>query len=254
MIAWIKSLRLPICFLAGLLAVASFRIANMNVPWIEVIAVFFVACAIMLQNDWRDRRHDGHKGKTLAIQHQEAFLALLLTFWTVSCGLILVAITRDSNIGIALVTMAFVGLIYSEVRRIPLAPIILVALTSGSPALLPIVAGAHEGNAWLVFLSATLIIFGREIIKDIDDERIDNGYKWTIPLVLGSKRARGIAAVAIVIGLAVAVRVSLMILPASLLAMVGVVLLIRGSHPSASRIYLDVGAALTVLTFVILRG
>lgn len=250
--AWIKSLRLPICFLNGLLTVAGFRIADISVSWLSVVTVFFGACATMLQNDWRDRYHDVRKGKMLALEHPRAFLALLLAFWAVACGLALAVAIENINAGIVLFLMALAGLVYSEVRLIPMAPVTLVALTSGSPVLLPIMAGADANKVWLLFLSTILIIFGREIAKDLDDHQIDGGYKWTIPLAIGNKRAKVIAVVAIVAGLAAAVRVSVAVLPAIILVVVGVVLLVRGARPIVARICLDVGVALAILTVLAL--
>lgn len=252
MAAWLKSVRLPICLLAGLLTIAGFRLGGTPISWLALVAVFFIACSTMLQNDWRDRRHDSHKGKILALQHPRTFLVLLLAFWFVVCVLMFVATIENSKVGAALAAMAFAGLVYSETRRVPMMSIALVALTSGSPAILSVMAGADMNKAWPLFLSATLIVFGREITKDIDDHRIDGGYKWTIPLVIGNKRAKAIAVVTIMVGLAVAVKLSMAVLPASLPATVGVILLVRGAQPKTARICIDVGVALTVLTLIVL--
>ena len=250
MTAWIKSLRLPVCFLAVLLTIVSFRLGGAQISWLVIFAVFFISCSTMLQNDWRDKYHDGRKGKILALSHSRAFLALLLVFWTVACGLIVVVAVKNSNVGMALVAMALVGLFYSETRRIPMVPVTLVAIASGSPALLSIVAGADGNKAWLLFFSATFIIFGREITKDIDDERIDAGYKWTIPLAVGNNWAKAIAIVTIIAGLAIATRISIAALPAMALAIVGVVLLTRNVRPIITRTCIDVGVALAILTIV----
>lgn len=246
MVAWLKSLRLPICLLAGLLTVAGFRLGDVQMSWLLVMAVVLISCSTMLQNDWRDRYHDIYKGKVLALQHPRAFLALLLAFWVVVCGLIVVVAVGNSNVGGALAILALAGLIYSETRRIPMVPVTLVALTSGSPALLPIMAGADASRIWLLFLSATLVIFGREITKDIDDHCIDGGYKWTIPLALGNKWAKAISVAAIVFGLAVAVQISMAVLPVSLLSLVGVIML----QPRITKIIIDVGVALSILILI----
>ena len=248
---WIKSLRLPICFLAGLLAIASFKIADIPISWLSVAAVFFGACATMLQNDWRDRYHDIRKGKTLALKYPRAFLALLLAFWAIACSLAITVGIENINAGIVLFLMALAGLAYSEVRRIPMAPVTLVVFTSGSPVLLPIAAGAEANKVLWLFLSTALIIFGREITKDIDDHQIDGGYKWTIPLAVGSQWAKTIAVIAIAAGLAVAVKVSAAVLPAIILAVIGLILLLRWASPKAARICLDAGVALAILTVII---
>jgi 4-hydroxybenzoate polyprenyltransferase len=252
MIAWLKALRLPICFLYGLLVITGFRLGGIKISWIVVSAVFFTACSIMLQNDWRDRYHDSRKNKMLVLQHSQSFLIFLITFWLITCGLIFVAASRSVGIGMALSAIALAGFIYSETRKIPMAPVMLVALTSGSPVLLSIVTGADGNKIWLLFLSITLIIFGREITKDLDDEWMDGGYKWTIPLKIGRKRAKAIAISTILAGLVVATQISPMVLPSMVFAIFGVMMLIYDFQPRISRFYLDVGVAFVLITIIFL--
>lgn len=250
MSAWIKSLRLSVCVLASFLAITGFTLAGTGISWVAVMAVFFGTSATMLQNDWRDRFHDIRKGKVLAYQHAGKFLTLLLTFWLVSGGLIALAAVHDTSVGIALAILAVAGVVYSETRMIPFVPIVLVSLVSASPAALPLAAGANSEKLWLLFLSATLVVFAREITKDLDDKRIDGGYKWTIPLAIGEQRSRILAAVVVVAGLAAAAKVSLAILPAASLTVIAAVALVRGAEPSTSRKYIDAGMALVILTLI----
>lgn len=57
MIEWVRAFRLPVCcFTAGLMLV-SFRMSGMRPPESAVAATLLIACAMMLQNDWRDRSH-----------------------------------------------------------------------------------------------------------------------------------------------------------------------------------------------------
>lgn len=250
MSAWIKSLRLSVCILASFLAITGFVLAGTGVSWVAVMAVFFIASATMLQNDWRDRFHDIRKGKVLAYQHAGKFLALLSAFWLVSGCLIALAAVHDISVGVALAILAVAGVMYSETRMIPFVPIVLVSLASASPAALPLAAGANSEKLWLLFLSATLVVFAREITKDLDDKQIDGGYKWTIPLAFGEQHSRILAAVVVVAGLVAAAKVSLLILPAASLAVIAAVALVRGAKPSTSRKYLDAGMALVILTLI----
>lgn len=247
---WIKSLRLPVCLLVASLAVASFRVSGANVPWLTVVVMFFECCMVMLQNDWRDRHHDSRKGKMLALKHPKAFLAFLLAFWAVSFGFILVVWAENRHMGFALALLILPAAIYSEVRQIPMVPVIMVSVVFAAPALLPVVAGWGSTKSWLIFLSSALIAFGREISKDIDDQHIDPGYKWTIPVAIGESRARVIAAVAASMGLTVAFRVSLITVPGLFVALVGVALLISGRDQKVARICLDIGMALAVLLLI----
>ena len=250
MSAWVKSLRLSVCILASFLAITGFTPAGTDISWVTVAAVFFGPSATMLQNDWRDRFHDVRKGKMLAYQHPGKFLALLSVFWLVSGGLIALAAVHDTSVGIALAILAVAGILYSETRMIPFVPIVLVSLASASPAALPLATGTSSEKLWLLFLSATLVVFAREVTKDLDDKQIDGGYKWTIPLAFGEQRSRILAAVVIVAGLVAAAKVSLAILPAASLAVIAAVALVRGVRPSTSRKYLDAGMALVILTLI----
>ena len=250
MSAWIKSMRLSVCILASFLAITGYTLVGTGTSWVAVAAVFFIASATMLQNDWRDRFHDIRKGKVLAYQHAGKFLALLSVFWLVSGGLIALAAVHDTSVGVALAILAVAGVVYSETRMIPFVPIVLVSLASASPAALPLAAGTSSEKLWLLFLSATLVVFAREITKDLDDKQIDGGYKWTIPLAFGEQRSRILAAVIIVAGLVAAAKVSLAILPAASLAVIASVTLVRGVKPSTSRKYLDAGMALVILTLI----
>ena len=250
MSAWVKSLRLSVCILASFLAITGFTLAGTDISWVTVAAVFFGTSATMLQNDWRDRFHDVRKGKMLAYQHPGKFLALLSAFGLVSGGLIALAAVHDTSVGIALAILAVAGILYSETRMIPFVPIVLVSLASASPAALPLATGTSSEKLWLLFLSATLVVFAREVTKDLDDKHIDGGYKWTIPLAFGEQRSRILAAVVVVAGLVAAAKVSLAILPAASLAVIAAVALVRGVKPSTSRKYLDAGMALVILTLI----
>jgi len=248
--AWIKSLRLSVGILASFLTVTSFKVAGASVPWIVVIAVFFIVSATMLQNDWRDRFHDVRKGKVLVYKHPRVFLAWLLVFWIVSIILITLVAVHDMGVGITLAILAIIGAIYSEIRMIPFASIVIVSFASASPAVLPFLAGVNSEKLWLLFSSVALIIFAREITKDLDDKQIDVSYKWTIPLVLGDWRSRVLAVIAIVVGLIIAMKVSLIIIPAISFVIIGAVVLFRGAKPSTSRKYFDIGIALIIFSLI----
>jgi len=249
MVAWIKPLRLSICFLSSLLAAVSFRVAKMDIPWFVIITVFSITCSAMLQNDWRDRYHDFRKGRILAVRRRGLFFSSVLIFWIISCFLIFSATMKNGNMGSLLVAMAFASLVYSEVRQIPLASNALVALTFGSPALLPVAAGASESNVWLLFLLVVFIAFGREITTDVDDEKIDRGYKWTIPLAVGRRRAKIIAVVGFAAGLLIAAMVSLMTLSALPFMVIGATILMRDFYCRSARNWIDIGGI--VILFVL---
>jgi 4-hydroxybenzoate polyprenyltransferase len=108
------------CLLAALLTVAAFHLADLPTSWLVVATIFFIACSSMLQNDWRDRYHDDQKGKDIALRYPRKFLSLVSIFWIIVGGCIVLSFMQNFHTGLALVAIALIGLIYSEVRKIPL--------------------------------------------------------------------------------------------------------------------------------------
>ncbi len=248
-----KSLRLSIAILSAFLAITGFRIAGMDINWVAIVAVLFVTSVTMVQNDWRDRVHDAQKGKTLALNHEKAFLIWLIACWVACAIFITIATIQNSGVGLVLIILAFIALVYSETRRIPLVPIVLVVLASAAPAAMPIAAGVDSMRVWLLVFSAAFTIFGREITKDIDDVSIDPGYKWTIPLAVGVKYSRAVAAIAITLGLVLAVKLSWAALPGAFVAVLGAIIVVRGVNLLTARRCLDVGMAAILFSLIIFR-
>lgn len=247
---WLEPLRLSVCILAGLLASAGFILARQAISWTAVAAVFFIAVSAMLQNDWRDRFHDVRKGRTLAYERPRAFFALLAAFWAASAGAVALVAVREPRVALGLAALAFAGIVYSETRRLPLVPIAIVSLTSAAPAILPAAGGASAGRLWPLFAATALVIFAREVMKDLDDRAIDGGYKWTLPLALGERRARQLAAGAVFGGLAAAASVSPLVWPGAVLVGVASIALVRGTDALKVRNCLDTGMALVILGLV----
>lgn len=143
MIEWVHAFRLPVCLFAAGLALVSFRMSGMRPSWSAVLAMLLIACAMMLQNDWRDRAHDRKKGKTLALRHPRTFLALVIATWSIAVMVAILATREHGPVGYMLFGAIVVGLVYSETRTIPVVPILLVAIASASPALMAVLAGAE---------------------------------------------------------------------------------------------------------------
>lgn len=78
----------------------------------------------------------------------------------------------------------------------------LMALVCVSPILLGWFAGDRMNSAVPYGISVTFFIYlCREIVKDIQDRNVNNGYRHTLPLTLGVERARRIASGAMMAGL-----------------------------------------------------
>ncbi|MBI2096695.1 MAG: UbiA family prenyltransferase [Candidatus Sungbacteria bacterium] len=215
--------------------------------WSAVIATLLIACATMLQNDWRDRSHDIRKGKTLAIRHPQSFLTLVVATWGISVVLSATVAMESWQIGSLLFGAILIGLVHPETRMIPMVPILLAAVVSASPALMAILAGAESWKLWLVFLSSAFVVFGREIIKDLDDLRIDGGYKWTIPLVMGERRAKLVAVATVAMGSVIALGITAVTLPGVVLALVGAFFLLRHNERQTAKYCIDLGMAFAIV-------
>jgi len=236
--------------LAALLAIASCEILRVDTPWLAIGAIFCITIVTMVQNDWRDRHHDALKGKVLALTKPKAFLSLLLVLWTVSCTLIILASVGNMYAGALLLFMALVALVYSETRQVPLLPTILVAVASASSVLLPLATRTTSGAIDLFFVSVLLIVFGREIFCDIQDKDIDGGYKVTLPLLVGERRAKAIAVIAIVCGLVLVATIEYVVLPGVLLTCIGLMILVKNSKQDRGRLWFDAGSALVILSLI----
>ena len=252
MTIWIKPLRLQVGCLASLLTVAGLRVAGItSTMWILPTTVFAITCATMVQNDWRDRFHDVEKGKDLAFRYAKGFLALTIFAWATAIALTAVMWLMDGRLAVLAVLVIIVGMTYSEARQIAGASTLLVAVTSASPALFPVFIEKGSLGTWLLFLSAALVILGREVTKDIDDMNIDAGYKKTIPLLVGESRARVSAATAGVLALIVAAGISPAILLGLPLVLGAGNELLRGGKPKTARLYLDAALVLVTLWLVL---
>jgi hypothetical protein len=246
----IKALRLSMACLAVGLAVTAFRLTRLPLSLSPLAAVFCITCATMLQNDWRDRYHDIKKGKTFASAHPRIFLLLLLSVWSACCLLVGAIALQNAGPALLLAAMAVAGLIYSETRKIPWAPIILTAITSASPAFLPATLAADASRTLPLFAAAALLVFGREILKDLADEKFDAGHKWTIPLAYGDRTAKWLAMLSVVGGCLIAAIISPLVVAGIFLAAIGVVLFWRNISPATAKSWLDTGVAVALAVLV----
>ncbi|MBW6441306.1 UbiA family prenyltransferase [Patescibacteria group bacterium] len=188
-LAWIKAGRPLSVALGVILTLVSAKIAQIHLtPWIPIF-IAVAGIAIMFQNDWRDRHHDYRKGKTFVVDNEKNFLWTTVSLWVISIALICIIWIKDPQWGILSLCLTLIGLVYSEARKIPLAPGLLVSIAAAGSVVFSLIK-APQGPLVVLFLATLFFIWGRETLKDIDDMRIDFGYKWTFPVFLGAKKAR----------------------------------------------------------------
>lgn len=176
---WIESLRLSATIPAGILVHISFILSRQNTDWLLVLIGFLVATFAMLHNDYVDRVNDLKKGKTFAFENATTLRIVLILGWV---GIWLLALFPLIAYKKLLLPVILISMIYSYTRKIPYLPNFLVAFASASPLLfannvtIPLISSAANS---LMFFAIFSCIFGREIIKDIEDAEIDVGWKYT---------------------------------------------------------------------------
>jgi len=241
---WIKSLRLPTCLLSGFLTLLSFRLARIELSYLAAFTVAVIAVATMVWNDWRDKVHDTKKGRRLAHDRPKQFLFFSLMLWAFALTLTIMLFREEFRFGILALCMVVVGMLYSEMRLIPVIPTLFVSVTAASSTLFPLLVGdSGRMRNWLLFAAVAIFIFGREILKDLDDHSIDRGYKWTFPVKIGVRISR----VLVVQLWLTSIMIGALINPLSLagiplLIAADFYLLVKGDH-FKTKMLLDLGAA-----------
>ena len=248
---YIKALRLPIVVMAGLLAITAFRVSAWSTDaYLVALFIVIVASATMAHNDWRDKEHDARKGKTFALNHSKSFRAMVILLWFASLigaiGLWILNPWYGILSGLVIVS----GLVYPETRRTPLLPALLVALTSASPALY---ANPRNDKVLAIFLVSALLIFGREILKDLDDCSHDVGYKWTLPLAFGRRAAKFLASLITLVLPLVAIWVSMKTLAGAPFLLLSASCLILNKNHCSAKTLLDIGMA-TIIVVLLASG
>lgn len=219
---YIKSVRPLASVFPSLLILASFKLSggSLNQAWLLTIAMIVNYWAVMAQNDLRDRWHDSKKGKTFALENVTKFKWFVASLWIVGIGLSSIACYHHLSYIWLFGFTILGGLIYSELRAVPMASNSLVALMVGSVALFPLFTDHLWAipSLWL-FVAVSLAMFAREILKDFDDREIDPGYKWTFIQRFGERRSLLVIAACLASGGGALLFVNIMALPIVLLLM-----------------------------------
>lgn len=248
---YVCELRLPIVLMASLLGMVSFRIDGWILyAWIVSLFIAVAASATMAQNAWRDRHHDQKRGRTFVASNERSFRILVVALWVTSFLLSITLWTISLWYGILSVFMIISGLTYSETRQIPLLPALIVAITSASCA---IYADPYNDKLISLFLSTTLWIFAREILKDLDDCSQDHGYKWTIPLKFGIPASKRISGIILLLTSVIISLVSIKVLPGMIFLLSSTLLLLFNKDHGKAKTLLDLSMA-TILIVLVATG
>lgn len=255
---YVGALRLPICIMGSSLVLVSARLDQLplQVVWLKAVFVLATMSATMAWNDWRDRQHDVRKGKVFANQHERDFKIFVSVLWALVILLATIVLVSDPRCWPAALGLVTIGGVYSELRLVPLVPNVIVALASALPILL--VPATHEST--MIFWATAVLIFAREIIKDYEDIEADRGCKWTLPLVVGSGAAMGVAATALMAAAVLLRLVSATAVAGLTQATVAVVacwiaadVALKGQRVNLSqpKLILDIGIAIYLLSVII---
>jgi 4-hydroxybenzoate polyprenyltransferase len=194
----LKGFRTTVSIPAAFLVHIGYKFVNEKTDWGLVIVVFFITSLTMLQNDFFDREHDKKKDKNFAFENKNFLLIFLIVCWFL---VLIISFVFFKDKFLWLFIIITIGILYSFSRHIAILPLITVAVTSALPVILckvPFISDHH----FLLFISVVLSILGREILKDIEDRKIDVGYKATLltKKITTVKEARLISGISILLG------------------------------------------------------
>lgn len=208
---------------------------------LSILSMVCMAAAMFTYNDYEDRAIDARKGNAFAFEHPRIALWVSVGLYTASLGL---AITQGLKVASIFTVYAIGTLAYSRwiVKRMGWKNVVAAFL---SAALLPMGGAIAQTVTTRALVMGGIVFFAilaMEIIKDIEDVPVDQGYRTTLPHVLPMQTTRVIVATlittAILLGLLVRPstgRFYLLMSPAILCFAIGTILLPTSQTPTAGR-------------------
>lgn len=211
---WIKSIRPLMAVFSFLLVLAGFRLCYGYVPsdaLLPALTTAVICSSCMCWNNWRDRFHNRHLGRTLATNQPKTYFCFTISMLLVSGLLTFLLFRQEPKFILIASVMITLGLIYSETRKIVFVQNLIVSICSACPVLFPVTTGDCTTSLWTLFLGVMLMIYGREVIKDIFHCEYDLNWKNTFPVILGNTKSKLIAGALLLIApliIAMAINVS----------------------------------------------
>lgn len=193
---WLKAFRLKMALFAILLVLSSFVLENETIDayvWLIALVVTLGTINTMLTNDYVGREHDKLKGKNFASENEYIFLPIIVILWAIIVMLSFVVMFYSRYQGSILLVCAYLGITYSFTKKFSMLSAFSVSFASALITLLPL---SKSILSVVLFSSTFLFIFAREIVKDVEDKKIDeiidkkgNVYKKTLPVILKTETA-----------------------------------------------------------------
>jgi geranylgeranylglycerol-phosphate geranylgeranyltransferase len=195
LVAFVESLRLftsllvpGVVYIGGLVAGESFFSISL---FLAMISFFLLAAGSMPLNDYFDREIDEivHPNRPLPSKRLTPNELLLFSLILFAGGLVVSLFINLICFSIVCVTLLFIYLYEAYFKKMGLAGNIVVAFLS---AMSFTFGSSAMGNPFAsIFLSliAFLLFTGREILKDVEDVKGDEGIRQTLPMDVGSRKA-----------------------------------------------------------------
>lgn len=186
---YVQSLRLIASITLGCMTLVGFQFAGVSLTireYFAALTVVAVSFATMIQNNYDDRYFDAkYKGKSYALENRN-YTYFLLFHWTMALIMLAVLSYFDIGYGLVGIVAATIGMFYSKTYKIPLLPMVAVALANTLTLAFPVAIEAISLTqvSALFALSFSLWCL-REIYKDEEDKNVDRLHKWTIPSQFG---------------------------------------------------------------------
>ena len=178
---WLLVMRPTACLIPALLVVYSYYLCGKLVNLWAVLATFAIATFAMVLNAYSDRNYDQSKKTGIALTNNQ--LRLFTWFWAIIALILSVFSVFYFGPDSLVLFVAFViSCTYVFMRSKLFWNNLWVAMANGVVILSP---GITEKSAIGLALGIAVIIFGREILKDIIDEEYDKHYKQTFSLRYG---------------------------------------------------------------------
>lgn len=204
--AMIESLRLftsllvpAVVYIGGLVAGASF----LSLPlFLAMISFFMLGAGSMPLNDYLDRKIDAvvHPNRPIPSERVQPNELLILSLVLFASGLVLSFFVNLLCFGLVCFTIVFIFLYELFFKKMGFAGNIVVAFLSAMSFTFGSSAVGNPLASLFLSIIAFLLFTGREILKDVEDVKGDEGVRDTLPMSVGERNAAIVGSVFILAG------------------------------------------------------
>lgn len=264
---FVEIIRPANCILAGAAvfigqAVATRAIAFSEAIFFAMISAFLICAGGQVINDFFDIEIDKkiRPQKILPSKKMSANTALVYSATLFLAGIIFAAAINFHALAIAFIFTALLILYSAFIQKQKFFGNIIVAL--GTAFTLVFGASITQNYGTIVFLAASAFFanIAREIIKDVQDKKADEGYKKTIPMILPQKQVNALVLLLYILAFFIALAPVFLLqitnpVYTGMIIAAGMVFiysfkLLAGKNPEKAQAYSKTGMALSLLGFL----